>query len=299
VLATHRHGPEASTGDWQALVDEMAVHDGPAVISMEFLGPVGPSMIREICSSVSAPEVLITVRDLNRTLAAMWQETIQNGRPWTFEAYLEGAEHWRPRPGRSMKDAPDTGRTFWRQQNVVRMARDWSAVAPTTVVTLPPPGAPRTLLWERFCQVLGVPAEGWADAAHSNESIGAASALALRRLNELLDAAGHRFPAGDSVRKQFLAKQVLAGRKAEEPVLGLPVQKWVRDHAALMMRQLAELPLELVGDWEELRPVDVPGVSPEQVPAEDVLDAATVALAAMVGREIERDKPRSAARGAS
>lgn len=287
ILSIHRHGPETATGAWQRLVDEMADHDGPAVISMEFLGPVGPRLIETVCGSVSNAEVLITVRDLNRTLAAMWQETVQNGRSWTFEDYLTGAEEWRPQKGRVMKGVPETGRTFWRQQNVVRIARDWAAVAPTSVITLPRPGASRTLLWDRFCQVLGVPAEGWADAARSNESIGAASALVLRQLNELLDEAGHTFPVGHSVRKQFLAKTVLAARKSEEPSLGLPVRRWVREQSARMARQLSELPVTLVGDWDELEPVEVPGVSPADVPRDQVVDAAVVALAAMVTRDID------------
>ncbi|HYH35126.1 MAG TPA: hypothetical protein VD814_08265 [Nocardioides sp.] len=287
VLAIHRHGPEVATGAWQRLVDEMAAHDGPAVVSMEFLGPVGSSLIEHICGSVTGPEIVITVRDLNRTLVAMWQETVQNGRSWTFSDYLAGAEAFRPRPGRRMKQVPETGRTFWRQQNVVRMARDWSAVAPTSVVTLPPPGAPRTLLWDRFCQVLGVPSEGWAEAVNSNESIGAASVLVLRRLNALLDDAGHRFPAGDGLRKQFLAKRVLAARKAQEPSIGLPVAPWVDEQAALMVRQLEDMDLTLVGDWKELTPVAVPGIAPDEVATEEVLDAALVGLSALVAREIE------------
>lgn len=286
VMTIHRHGPDASNGAWQKLLDEMSEHEGTAVISMEFLGPLGPSLIRTICGSVSGPEALITVRDLNRTLAAMWQETVQNGRSWSFEDYLVGAERARPQAGRDTK--PETGKTFWRQQNVVRIAREWSAVAPTSIVTVPPPGAPRTLLWDRCCQVLGIPGGTWADAARSNESIGAASVLVLRQLNELLDEAGHRFPAGDTLRKQFLAKRVLASRKAQEPSLGLPVRPWVREHAALMVRQLEKLPVALVGDWAELTPVDVPGVAPDEVSHQKVIDAAVAALAAMVSREIER-----------
>lgn len=290
VMAIHRRGPEAATGAWQGLLDEMAAHQGPAVISMEFLGPLSPPLIDEICGAVSGVEVVITVRDLNRTLAAMWQETVQNGRSWTFEDYLLAAEAFRPGEGRHEQSL--AGRTFWRQQNVVRMARGWSAAAPTSLITVPPPGAARTLLWERFCQVLGVAGDGWADAARSNESIGAASALVLRQLNELLDEAGHAFPAGAALRKQFLAKRVLASRKNQEPSVGLPVPPWVHEHAETMVRQLSELPVTLVGDWGELTPVHVPGVPPSQVPSEDVATAAVVALTAVVSRAIERKANR-------
>lgn len=290
ILAIQRHGEGRATGAWQRLADQMAAHDGTAVISMEFLGPAGPKIIRGICESVTGAETVITVRDLNRTLAAMWQETIQNGRTWTYRDYLSAAEEWRPRKGSTMKGAPKAGRTFWRQQNVVRMARDWGAAAPTTLITLPPPSGSRTLLWERFCRVLDVPTEGWADARASNESIGASSALLLRQLNQLLDENGMQFPVGDSVRKQYLAKEVLAGRKKQEPAIGLPVSKWVRRHAREMVAELRELDLTFIGDWDELEPVDVPGVDPADVADHEVVDAAVVALAAMIRRDLSRGR---------
>lgn len=288
ILAIQRHGQERATGAWQRLVDEMADHDGTAVISMEFLGPAGPKIIRGICDSVEGAECVITVRDLNRSLAAMWQETIQNGRTWTYDDYLAAAEKWRPKPDGGMKGAPKAGRTFWRQQNVVRMVTDWGAAAPVTLITLPQPGASRSLLWERFCQVLGIPADGWADARASNESIGAASALVLRQLNALLDEAGLQFPTGDTVRKQYLAKNVLAGRKKEEPAIGLPVSTWVRDHSTQMVEEMKALDLTFIGDWDELAPVDVPGIDPGDVSQREIIDAAVVGLAALVARDIKR-----------
>ena len=47
-----------------------------------------------------------------------------------------------------------------------------------------------------------------------NESVGAASTLVIRRLNELLNDAGLPFPEGTDLRKGVLAKQVLAARKS-------------------------------------------------------------------------------------
>lgn len=289
ILAIQRHGQERATGAWQRLAEEMASHSGTAVISMEFLGPAGPKIIQGICDSVEGSACVITVRDLNRSLAAMWQETIQNGRTWTYGEYLAAAEKWRPKPGGSMKGAPKAGRTFWRQQNVVRMATDWRAAAPVTLITVPHPAASRSLLWERFCQVLDLPGEGWADARASNESIGAASALVLRQMNELLDRAGLQFPTGDSVRKQYLAKKVLAGRKKEEPAIGLPVSTWVRTHSTVMVEELQGLDLTFIGDWGDLDPVDVPGIDPGDVSHHDIIGAALVGLAALVERDIRRD----------
>ena len=46
-------------------------------------------------------------------------------------------------------------------------------------------------------------------------------------MNELLLERGVVFPQGADVRKALLAKQILAGRRPDEPALGLPVQDWV------------------------------------------------------------------------
>ncbi|MGZ5406088.1 MAG: hypothetical protein ACXWDL_15670, partial [Nocardioides sp.] len=221
ILTIQRRGRKRATGAWQRLADEMADHDGTAVISMEFLGPAAPQVIGGIRDSVDGPACVITVRDLNRSLAAMWQETIQNGRTWTYAEYLAAAERHATLGSGEPEETTRAGRTFWRQQDVVRMARDWSAVMPTTLITLPPPSGSRHLLWERFCRVLDVPGDGWADAPASNESIGAASAVLLRQLNELLDESGLPFPAASLLRKKFLAKTVLASRKKAEPAIGL------------------------------------------------------------------------------
>lgn len=274
---------------WARMAGKVHAHPGTSVISMEYLGPVRPVVVRRVLGTFPEHQVavVVTVRDLNRSIAAMWQETVQNGRSWTFADYLAGIEAWRPGHRDESQPAPESGRTFWRQQNVVRFARTWGeAGAPVTVVTVPPPGAPRDLLWERFCQVLDTSPGGFEPARMGNESVGAASTLVIRRLNELLDAAGLPFPEGTDLRKGLLAKEVLAARKADEPAIGLPVAPWVRDHAAHMVGALDELGIVPVGSWEDLTPVDVPGVDPATVSDSEVADAAVAGLAGLLAAQI-------------
>lgn len=276
---------------WARMVGKVQAHDGTSVISMEYLGPARPVVVRRVLDSFEGLDVtvVVTARDLNRSIPAMWQETVQNGRTWTFAEYLDGIEHWRPGHRDESADAPEAGRTFWRQQNIVRFARTWGdgvGVDNIVVVTVPPPGAPRELLWERFCSVLGTDPAGLAEARMGNESIGAASTLVVRRLNELLNEAGLPFPEGTDVRKGLLAKQVLAARKADEPAIGLPVARWVRDHSAHMVRSLQEAGVRLVGSWDDLTPVHVPGIDPASVPATEVAEAAIAGLAGMLAGQI-------------
>jgi len=153
-------------------------------------------------------------------------------------------------------------------------------------VTVPPPGAPRPLLMERFAEACGFDPAGLVQARRGNESLGAASILALRRMNELLNAQGMVFPQGTHIRKRHLAKRILAAHKSEESTIGLAVEPWVREHADEMVHQLQDLGVHLIGDWADLTPVDVPGVDPASVPADDVAEAAVVGLTGLVADRI-------------
>ena len=278
-----------TTGCWDGLVEEIAAHEGTAVVSMEFLGTAPPAVIERIAGTWDDLTVVVSARDLNRGLASLWQETLQNGRTWTFSDYVQGARESRPRPGRRPEDVTTAGRTFWRQQNVVRLCRNWAASgARVVLLTVPPPGAGRDVLRDRFLSVIGAPADGLVAAPKVNESIGASSAQVLRQVNEHLEQAGLGWPKGRHLRKGVLAKTVMAARRASEPAIGLPVAPWVEEHAATMVAKLKELDVELVGEWGDLTPVEVPGVDPAGVDDAEVASAACAALAGLVAQQITK-----------
>lgn len=277
-------------GAWPVLARDVLSHPGTSVVSMEFLGPVRPAVAERVRDSVAGVEgltVVVTVRDLNRSIVAMWQESVQNGRSWTFEEYLTGVKEWRPGQRESSATAPGAGQNFWRQQNVGHIVNTWRrtvGLENVVLVTVPPPGSAPDVLWQRFCEVLGTEPEGMREAARMNESVGAASVQALRRLNELLDEQGFAYPQGRAVRKSVLAKQVLAGRRSVEPAIGLPVVRWVEGQSRRMVRVLQRSGVRLVGDWADLTPVPVPGVDPSTVSADLVAEAALGGLAGLVAR---------------
>ncbi len=107
--------------------------------------------------------------------------------------------------------------------------------------------------------------------------------MVLRQVNEAL-ATGVLPKPARRVRKQVLAKRVMSARKHEEPSIGLPVAPWVAEHSAKMVADLQQVDLRLIGDWSDLRPVDVPGLDPEAVSCEEQLGAAVAALAGIVRR---------------
>lgn len=281
------HGLLHSEGTaWQAMADKVSAHPGTSVVSMEFLATARPAQVLAMRESIGCDiEVVITARDLNRSIPAMWQETVQNGRTWTWEEYVDGLAA--QRPGHRRADQPDSeaGAQFWRQQNLVRIARTWGEVVGfdrVTVVTVPHPGARRELLWERFAAVLGVDPSGMEPPRAVNESVGLASAMALRDLNVALDDLGLDFADSSVVRKRVLAKRVLAGRRGDEPTLGLPVADWVEEHTEHVVATLRALDVGLVGDWADLTPVAVPGVHTRDVTDRQIADAALAGLAGLV-----------------
>lgn len=279
----------AYPGAWRALTDEIDDHAGTAVISMEFLGPAVPEKVDRVLEQFDDVTVVVTARDLNRNLAGMWQETVQNGRSWTFEEYVHGARDSRPRPGRDAAAVTEAGKSFWRQQNLVRICRNWSRSGHRLVlVTVPPPGSSPDILRDRFLSVLDTPAEGLVSPARSNESIGAASSEVLRRINALLDDDGLAFPEGQHRRKRFWAdyKSDFAARRGQEPRVGLPLEPWVEEYAATMVARLQERDLELVGSWEDLTPGTVPGVDPGRVDVTEVNQAAVALLAGVLAARI-------------
>ena len=279
AIGTQRRGRGDFEGAWARMAGQVRAWDGTALISMEFLGPASDAGIERVVGSFPAGtvEVVVTVRDLGRTIPAMWQESLKNGRSWSWADYLAGV-----RQG----EGPVKG--FWRQQDAAVVVRRWSAAVGadrTAVVTLPPPGGAPETLWERFCDAAGLPVDCCPPVPSSNESLGAASAALLRRVN---DAVGELPWADYSEHVKFgLAKSVLAGHRAAEPAIGFHVPRWVRRRADQLRNELAALASEgvrIVGDLADLTPVSVAGVDPDRVPEGAQLDAAAHALAALVRR---------------
>lgn len=283
ILDRSRVAVAPEPGAWQALVDEMAAWPGTGLVSMEFLGPVGLRKIERVVSTLpeGAVEVVVTARDLNRNIPAMWQESLKNGGSGTFDEYVEAVR---------LHQGP--GDAFWREQTVGAMCRRWSdvlGVDKVTLVTVPHPGAPPDELWRRFATTIGAQEAAVTPPSPANESLGAASTEVLRRLNAGLGDV--EFADYAPLVKHRLAKRVLAARRGEEPGLGFDVPDWLPELSDRMIGRLRELGVRVVGDLEELRPVAVPGVHPDDVPPELRLDAAMAGLAAMVRALLPAERP--------
>ncbi|MEZ5096675.1 MAG: hypothetical protein R2731_11500 [Nocardioides sp.] len=151
-------------GSWADFRDEIRAFDGDAVVSMEYLASIGGPRISALAADFPAAEVhmVATVRDLGRTVPAMWQEALKNRQTWTWEEYV-----------RSLEKGGEAGRRFWRQQDAGKIVTRWTGrLGPehVTVITVPPPGAAPEVLWDRFRELTGIRDAAWAEAPRANES---------------------------------------------------------------------------------------------------------------------------------
>ncbi len=176
----------ASTlGEWDVLVDEVRQFGGDAaVISHETISRADPKEIKGIVRGLSRLDVhvIVTARDLSRVLPAMWQTQLRSRQTTTWAEFVAGIRA--PDPSRQWSMA------FWQGQDLPELLARWRRHVPREhlhVVTAPRPGNPPELLWQRFCEVLGVdPSEHDLQATRSNPSLGTAEAELLRRVNEAL-----------------------------------------------------------------------------------------------------------------
>ncbi|WP_126688253.1 hypothetical protein [Nocardioides ferulae] len=261
--------PTAKAGAWASLREEILAHPGTSVVSMEYLGPMPESRIAVAADDLAGADVqvVITVRDLGRAVPAMWQESVKNRGTWTWPEYLDG-----------IRNGGEAGKKFWRQQGSARIIERWVAAFGSdhvTVVTVPPPGSPSELLWDRFCEVAGVSAAPWLEAPRANESLGTASVALMAQLNaELADLDKLEYKK----KVKALAKHVLVNHKEHEDTIGFTVPRWLRKNADRIVARIADSGVRVVGDLADLTPVDVPGSDPSEVPAAQVRDAAVAAL---------------------
>ena len=277
-------------GAWSHLVEGINAWPGTSVVSMEFLAPRVPAKIRLIRDALDGDvEVVLTGRDLARNIAAMWLESVQNGSSVGWDDYLRAV--------RSEDRSSPVARNFWNHQGLAAIAQKWSDVVGAdrfTLMTVPQKGAPSRLLWDRFAEVLRLDPAAFELGVRANPSIGLATAMMLRHLNELLEADQSVGAGADDVRyydllvKHLLTKRGLVDRQDREPRLGLD-ERWVMKRGAEEVSRLRRQGHRVIGDLDELTPRPVPGVHPSAVSMQEQLDAAMEGLSRMVQISVKRE----------
>jgi hypothetical protein len=237
-------------------------------------------------------EVVCTARDLLRSFVAQGQEMAKNYRTWPWARIVEEVIADRGGPAH---------RTFWRQQDLAAILGRWGdLVGPDQVhlVTVPPPGAPPEVLWERFCTVLGIDGSGFTQPGQVNESLGVVSTVLMQRLNTAARSQDLSHLVYDRALRQAVAVDVLGPRRGQEDPIAVSeaLEGLLRERATQMVGDLQALPLHLHGAWEDLLPRhSTRGRRPEEVSEAEILELALEALTTLAvtsSAEIDRLRRR-------
>ena len=271
------HRPEAA-GRWEQIAAQVREWPGTSVISHDVLAGATSQQVQQAIRSLAPATVHIvcTARDLVQQLPSHWQEDVKHGQRATFDEWYDAIMR---------RDVSEWQfRWFWRVEDIPDVLRRWGSTLPPEhvhVVTVPRPGAPAGLLWQRFAGVIGIRADDvdLGVVRDPNRGLGTAEVELIRRVNAA-HAYALRPTAYERDIKGVLAHEVL-GVITRTPRLRLPGRLLgeVSELARSWSTTLAQAGYDLVGDVDELTPGENPSVTDSTVV--DPNDVSAVAATAV------------------
>jgi len=291
---------ETVAGTFDALLEAGRRHGGDVAISHEIFGQAKPEQVPEIARRASDFElhVIITARDMARTLTAAWQEKVKNGYRGTFDDFVELKAGTLPGGARSA-EVP----IFWRLQNLGEVLDRWCPVVPPErihLVPVPRKGAAPDELWRRFASAMDLDpgVVDYAAVPRTNESLGAGKVGFLREVNVAL-AGRLEEPWAATVRKHWFAQQLLSetgGRRALAPPAAVEL---FAGECRGWLDKVRELGVQVHGDLDDLEPrvdPDQDAPHPDEVTVDEQLDGLPTVVAQMLLRvrdlEVELQETR-------
>jgi hypothetical protein len=279
--------PGHADGAWEQLVKKVRRRSGTVIVSHEILAPAPPDKVARAMADLADSEVHIvySARDLARQIPAAWQESVKQGRNWSYRRFLRRCER-----GRSW---------FYRAFDLPSVLGTWGAGLPPErvhVLTVPQPGSTGDSLWDRFCRATGID-QAWApeDSNQANRSLGVAETQVVRQLNRRIQRATRREAEYDELIRQMLAQDQLVRRTSAPVRLPPDRYEWAEAQADRWIEWLVGSGVDVVGDVEELRPrPPAEGEkwrNPDKVRANKQLRVALDALAAMTQEAASRPDP--------
>lgn len=256
-----------------------------ALVSEESLAACTVAQARRLVDACAGREVhvVVTVRDLARVLPSMWQQQLRSGGDVGWDDYLD----------RVVSRQGSVAKRFWNNQGLVKVLERWSAVVPADrihVVTVPPSGAPRTQLLERYCAVLGVdPAPLAEHTPRGNPSLGRVEAELLRRVNASLPAERRKRQVYGTVGKRYFSQNVLGELRSDRTQVPRRLESWCGQQAERVVATVAAGEYDVRGDLDDLRPrPETFGPDEGQVSDTEVAEVATAAITTMLEHRMTR-----------
>ena len=272
-------------GIWKALVNDVLHFEGNAVLSHERYSLASTEQNERIRDAFTDRELhaVFTLRDLTGVVSADWQESVKNGSSGTWQEFCESV-------------VAEDGKLLRKRTRALRSLRAWSKVLPPEqihVVTVPPSGSPRELLWERFCTVLGVDTEGTStEQPRGNQSMGQVEVELIRRINELPESELSVHDRRPEL-KHFLAEETLNRREGKTRVsIDKETFDTARREANTIAREIEKLGVDIVGDLDDLTSATFsdPDDGANDISDAELADAAVDAIAALARRSAERGR---------
>lgn len=258
----------AAAGRWAAFVEQTRDHPGKVLFSHEVMGaPQGsdpPTALRALESH--RVHIVLTVRDPAHQLVSTWQQSLRYKSSRTFTEFMQRSR---------FKKQNHYRRSAFRNQHVDSVLRAWAQFVPAErihVVTVPPTDAPRELLWDRFCTLLGLDAGCLPvrQTSSFNPSLGVAQLEHLRRINA---AIGDRIrDDAHAARVRTFIRRVLAATAASpRPVIPADAYEIAEMLADRWTHAIRDGGYDVVGDLDDLRPRSAEGRAPDDWTANELI----------------------------
>lgn len=266
-----------------------AVETPRTLVSDELLGGATSTQIGrflEACPDVEV-HLVASVRSLSRLLPSTWQQRIQQrGETPSLPEFLDAV----------VSREGDLAERWWTDRGVVPVLERWSEHVPFErmhVVTVPGAGSDARSLVERYAALLGLDPETLdVEVARANVSLGWAQAEVLRLVRERVPRALVTKQDYLPVGKGWLGAQHLAPQHGAPPRMPSTLRGWCEDEAAATIAWLAERPIEVVGDPEDLSPKAGDFVDDFTLDAGAIAEAALAALASIaLEKTLEKRQP--------
>ena len=259
--------------------EALAATGDRALISQEILGALVPEQIATLLDAVPGYEVhvIVTVRDLARTLPSAWQQETQARSVTGLTDFVDEFCNYQQR-----------AYNFHRRRVLQSVLDRWEHHVPPErvhVVTVPPRSADPTTLLDRFCALLDIdPGTLDVGASRQNASLGVVQAELMLRVNAVIgDQLTHPRGEYDEHAKRFLAKQVLLSQGGRPARLPETSYEWCRQAAEAVIDRLTTGGYHVVGDLDDLRPDPEAFAAADEVVTDgELVEAAVQAIAAML-----------------
>ena len=280
--------PKGRRDMWGTLVEQIKAWDGQsAILSYELFSAASAEQAARALNDLAGYDVhvVITGRDLARSVPSAWQERLKFGAQVSLE-------DWKPPKG-----GVRAGEWGWRTTDPSMVAERWGHdLSPdhVHVVTVPRTSEDPTLLWQRFAEACGV--AGLAvtfPTERVNESLGLVESELLRRVNAHLRAPLEGSREKARWLRDVLAHRVLAPQGAE--TLGMSDSQYAEAErrATKAIDRITNRAYAVHGDLDDLRASRPDGRLSSAVSDQEVLDAAlrTIVDLLLVVREESLARP--------